>query len=120
MYVVDIIESYPVKSLKLCISKLNSGSDLFFQQERNRVLSTDDVWYTTRPVGPHTIGVMMKVISKKTNLSQEYTNHSVKATAVILLYHAGVDTSEIMRISQHKNEGSVKSYNRDSSYAQKR
>ena len=86
----------------------------------NRVLATDGVWYTTRQVGPRTLGDMMKVISKEAKLSQIYTNHSVRATTATLLSHAGVDTREIMRITQHRNEGSVKSYNRDSSDAQKR
>ena len=42
-----------------------------------------------------------KVISKEANLSQVYTNRSVRATTVTLLAHAGVDTREIMKISQH-------------------
>ena len=120
MYATDGSETCPVQSLKLYLSKLHPKSDLLFQQARNRVLSTDDVWYTTRPVGPRTLGDMMKVISKEANLSQIYTNHSVRATTVTLLSHAGVDIREIMRISQHRNEASVKSYNRDSSDAQKR
>ena len=120
MYAVNGSASCPVSSLKLYLSKLHPESEFLFQQARNRIQTTDDVWYTSRPVGPRTLGDMMKVISKEANLSQVYTNHSVRATTVTLLSHAGVDTREIMKISQHKNEGSVKSYNRDSSDAQKR
>ena len=120
MYAVNGSDSCPVNSLRLYLSKLNPESELLFQQARNRVLATDNVWYTTRPVGPRTLGDMMKVISKEAKLSQIYTNHSVRATTVTLLSHAGVDTRENMRITQHRNEASVKSYNRDSSDAQKR
>ena len=104
----------------LYLSKFNPESEVFFQQARNIVLLSDDVWYTTRPVGLRTLSDMMKVISTKAKLSEVYTNHSVRATTITLLSHAGVDTRSIIRNSQHKNEGSVKSYNRDSSDAQKR
>ena len=120
MYAVDGSESCPVTSLKMYLSKLNPGSDIFFQHARNKVSDSDEVWFTCRAVGPRTLGDMMKVISKEAELSQVYTNHSVRTTTITLLSHAGVDTLAIMRISQHKNEGSVKSYNRDSSDAQKR
>ena len=104
MYAVNSSASRPVNSMKLYLSKLHPESEFLFQQARNRIQTTDDVWYISRPVGPRTLGDMMKVISIETHLSQVYTNDSVRSAIVTLLSHAGVDTREIMKISQHKNE----------------
>lgn len=40
-------------------------------------------------------------------LSQEYTNHSIRATAVTLLEH-----TNFMRVSEHKSESSIRTYSR--------
>ena len=46
----------------------------------------------------------MKTISKNANLSQEYTNHSIGATAVTLLDHSNFEARHIMRVSAHKSD----------------
>ena len=53
-------------------------------------------------VGERTINDMMKQISSEACLSKSYTNHCVRATAITLLAHAGVETREIMKISGHR------------------
>jgi integrase len=63
---------------------------------------------------------MMKTISLDAGLSKCYTNHCVRATTITRLAHAGVETREIMKISGHRSEASVKSYHADSSENQKR
>ena len=63
---------------------------------------------------------MMRKISLDAGLSRVYTNHCVRATTITLLAHAGVETREIMKISGHRNEASVRCYNADSSSHQKR
>jgi hypothetical protein len=66
-----------------------------------------------------TLNNIVKSISMDADLSTNYTNHCVIATTITLLSHAGIEAREIMRISGYKNEQSIKSYNTDSSEAQK-
>ena len=54
---------------------------------------------------------MMKDISEAAALSQIYTNHSVRATAITLWSDAQIPSRHIMNISGHRNEDSIKHYN---------
>lgn len=110
----------PVFAFKKYIQKRNPASNFLFQQPRPRVKETDTIWYTSRPVGEKTITGFMKEISKAAKLSRVYTNHSVRASTVKILAHAGVPNREIMKITGHKCEASLDSYNADSSDKQKR
>lgn len=113
-------KSCPVKSLKLYLSKLHPENDLLFQQPRQKIEKQETIWYTTRPVGSKTISGFMAQLSSEAGLSQRYTNHCVRATTITMLSHAGVSSRAITRISKHRNETSLKHYERDSSDQQKR
>ena len=54
----------------------------------------------------------MKNISRAADLSKEYTNHSIQATAVTVLDHSNFEARHIMRVSGHKSEASIRSYSR--------
>ena len=70
-------------SVKQYVSKLNPLCNAFFQRPRPRIRSEDPVWYENKPLGVNSLGNMMKSISTGCNLSKIYTNHSVRATAII-------------------------------------
>ena len=53
---------------------------------------------------------MMKIISKGANLSQVYTNHSVRASAITVLSDANVPDRHIMFVSGHSSEQSISHY----------
>ncbi|XP_062603853.1 uncharacterized protein LOC134265645 [Saccostrea cucullata] len=110
----------PVTSLRLYLDKRNKTNEILFQQAKRTFNPNDDEWYTSRPLGEKTLNNMMKSISADAGLSKSYTNHCVRATTITLLSHAGVEAREIMRISGHRNEQSIKSYNTDSSEDHKR
>ena len=73
---------------------------------------TDEVWYSKIPVGKNILGTLMTRISKELELSQTYTNHCIRTTAVSLLDECNFEARHIMRVSGHKSECSIRSYSR--------
>ena len=63
---------------------------------------------------------MMSKLSIKYELSQRYTNHSIRVTGLQSLEDANIEGRHIIRISGHKNEQSIKNYARKLSAARKR
>ena len=63
-----------------------------------------------QPLGVNKLGDMMKIISKGANLSQVYTNHSVRASAITVLSDANVPDRHIMFVSGHSCEQSISRY----------
>lgn len=53
----------------------------------------------------------MREISQEAQLSRIYTNHSLRATAITLWSQAGISSGQIIAISGHRNEQSLKHYN---------
>ena len=88
-------------SLKLYVSKLNPSCPAFFQKPKARFTTEDIV---------NKLGDMMKIISKGANLSQVYTNHSVRASAITVLSDANVPDRHIMFVSGHSSEESISHY----------
>ncbi len=52
----------------------------------------------------------MKNLSTSAGLSKAYTNHSLRATCVTILDKAGFASRDIMAVSGHKSESSLKHY----------
>jgi hypothetical protein len=100
----------PVKSFELYLSKLHSELKCLWQ--RPKEATADICWYCNVPVGKNTLGNFMKNISRAADLSKEYTNHSIRATAVTVLDHSNFEARHIMRVSGHKSEASIRSYSR--------
>ena len=70
----------------------------------------DNVWYVNAPLGKNTPGAMTKKISEAAGCSRVYTNHSLRATSVTSLDHAGYTSRDIMTVSRHRSESSIKHY----------
>ena len=51
-------------------------------------------------------------ISKELKLSQKYTNHCIRATAVSLLDECNFEARHIMCVSGHKSDSRIRSYSR--------
>lgn len=113
-------EGCPVNAYKEYVSRLNPQCEAFYQRPKRRVSLSDAVWYENVPVGHNTLGNMMKVISKEAELSKIYTNHSIRATAIVALNNAGVEDRVICSLSGHRNAQSLRSYCSDASSGQKR
>ena len=70
----------------------------------------ESVRFENRCLGVNKLG-NMKELGKAANLSQVYTNHCIRATAITLWSDAGLSNCHIMTLSGHRNENSLKSYN---------
>ena len=104
----------PVKTFELYLSKLNPTLSCLWQRPRatEHFSHSDEVWYCNVPLGKNALGTFMSSISKELNLSQKYTNHCIRATAVSLLDECNFEARHIMRVSGLKSESSIRSYSR--------
>ncbi|XP_028412673.1 uncharacterized protein LOC114535592 [Dendronephthya gigantea] len=104
----------PVKAFELYLAKLHPELFCLWQKPKSKEHFTEasDVWYCNVPVGKNTLGTLMSRISKDLELSQTYTNHCIRATAVSLLDDCNFEARHIMRVSGHKSESSIRSYSR--------
>ena len=67
-------------------------------------------WYTSAPLGIHTLGNKMKTISREAGCCLMYANHSLRATTVTVPDEAGIASRDIMAVTGHKSESSHKNY----------
>ena len=104
----------PVKTIKEYLSKLHPECPFLWQRPKQKPIPGRKEWYDNSPIGTHTLEAMMKTISKEANLSQIYTNHSLRATCITRLDHAGFTSRDIMTVSGHRSENSIKHYSRTS------
>ena len=102
-----------VKALRLFLSKLNPGVERLFQRARMGFVQEEDTtWFQRQVLGKNLLGTMMERISQHANLSQRYTNHCVRATAVTILKKNGVEDRSVCLLTGHKNERSLQSYSK--------
>ena len=101
--------SCPVKSFKLYLSKLTDIPD-FFQKPNPYYKRPTDAWFHKAPVGENTIGKFLSVISKNSDLSTRYTNHSIRGTTATAMYRSGYSLHDIASVTRHKNIESLKHY----------
>ena len=104
----------PVRAFELYLSKLHPSLNLLWQRPKalERFNESDSVWYCNSPLGKNTLGSLTKTISVDCKLSQEYTNHCIRSTAVSVLDNNNVEARHIMCVSGHKSESSIRSYSR--------
>ncbi len=98
-----------VFSLTLSFSQEVRQLKISFNFFSFQVSRYDKVWYDGTPVGKNMLNDFMKNLCIKLNLTQLYTNHCVRATALTLLDTDGFEAHHIMAVSGHKNESMIKS-----------
>ena len=101
-------------ALEFYITKLNPECEVLFKYPKRNWRPSDSVWFENRPLGKNKLAEMMKDISKDAGLARVYTNHSVRATAITLWDNFGLSDRQIMAISDHRNESSLRSYHQPS------
>ena len=105
---------------KKYISKLNPKQDSLWQRPKQNVSENDSTWYCNVPHGEKHLGSMLSHMSLKYNLSQRYTNHSLRVTSLKTLDDAKMEGRHIIRVSGHKSVSSVENYARKLSTSRKR
>ena len=110
-----------VQMFRLYTSKLNPNFPWLWQRpKQGRLHYTDAIWYDKVKVGHDKLERFMKYLSEEAGLSQTYTNHCIRHTAMSTLDSAGFEARHIMAISGHKSENSIKKYARQCSDEKKR
>ena len=61
-------------------------------------------------MGHNKLAGLMKSLSKAASLSQEYTNHCLRATVITRLSRCGVEARKIIKVTGHRNPNSIQSY----------
>lgn len=72
----------PVASLEKYLTKIPLGAKALYLQPRRDVLTTDRFWYTAVPLGINQLSQMLPKICKEAGTSTNYTNHSLRVTAI--------------------------------------
>jgi hypothetical protein len=89
---------------------LNPENNSLWQRPVDSFQSCDDVWYTKQPVGKNTLAKMLPNICKHAGLKNMYNNHSLRATSITILDVNNFSSRDIMSVSGHRSESSLKSY----------
>ena len=110
MYEIPNSSLCPLQSFLKYKSKLNPDIPELWQRPLDSFNPAANIWYYKAPLGKNTLSKMMPKISSAASLSKIYTNHSIRATCIMLLDDAGIEAWHIMRISGHRNESSIRSY----------
>ncbi|XP_071486885.1 uncharacterized protein [Diadema antillarum] len=111
---------YEVPGCERCLflkykSKLNPMCSCFWQKPKQKMPENgNDPWYCNAPLGVNTLGNKTKDISIKSGCSKIYTNHCLRATCITTLDTAGFHSCDIMTVSGHHSEQSIKNYSKTS------
>ena len=95
-------------------SKLHPSLNLLWQRPKalDNFSESDSVWHCNSPLGKNTLGSVMKTISVDCKLSQGYTNHCIRSTAVSVLDKNNIEARHITCMSGHKSESNIRYYSR--------
>ena len=111
MYEIPGPTRCPVAAFSCYVSKLNKNlPGVLWQKPKKSENVSEDEWYEASPLGKNTLGNKIKDISKTAGCARIYTNHSLRATCITILDNAGFESRDIMAVSDHKSESSLKHY----------
>ncbi|VDI73208.1 Hypothetical predicted protein [Mytilus galloprovincialis] len=103
------VEHYP------CIDEADRRKivcDKLWQRPKDQFWEEEPSWYYNIPVGEKTLGNFMLYLSKKFNLSEIYTNHSIRATGATVLAKNSYCNAQIIAVTGHKSVASLSLYQR--------
>ena len=103
--------------LRLLMSKMDStATSLFISCFKQALTNAEsDLWYSSKPLAKKTFSGFMSDVCKSAKCTKTYTSHCLRATAI-----TAMSDREIMYMSGHRHEDSLKTYNRELSNDQKK
>ena len=78
----------------------------------------DEIWFERTPIGHNLLQNRFKEMCKQAGLVGDFTNHSIRATAVTRMYESGLTEKMIMKRSGHRSTDGVRAYQREDASAQ--
>jgi hypothetical protein len=112
-------DSYcPLESLRYTDSQAHSLFNNCIKDALTSPQSTT-IWYSAVPCKQYQFSKFMPDVSRNGECSRRYTAHCLRSTAIQGLNDQGFELRHIMFMSGHRNEASVRSYNRECSNDQK-
>ena len=99
-----------VRLLDLYISILPPDPSGFYLRPLDKVPSGNRPWYYKSRVGINKLKTFMPDIAAEPGLGVHYTNHSLRATAVMRMYNRGVPEKLIAEKSGHKSLKALRVY----------
>jgi hypothetical protein len=69
---------------------LNKDINALWQRPLDSFVPEEETWFCKARLGKNTLANMMATISRQGELSQRYTNHSIRSTAITVLDEAGL------------------------------
>lgn len=114
IYEVPESEICPVKMLRLLLSKTDSSALSLFNSCFKDALHNPsaDLWYTSKPLAKRSFSGFMSDICKSSKCMNTYTPHCLRATSITAMSDQGFESRQIMYMSGHRCEASLKTYNR--------
>ncbi|KAM9333177.1 uncharacterized protein KZ484_018229 isoform 2-T2 [Pholidichthys leucotaenia] len=105
----------PVASLQKYLRKIPPGAKALYLQPKREVGAMDIFWYNNVPLGVNKLSQMLPKMCKLAGTRRFYTNHSMRPTSIQKLFDAGLKEREIMAVTGHRSESSIKAYWRPAS-----
>ena len=101
----------PVQSFRKYLEHLHPDNNYLWQKPLDHPHpSTPNIWYSRQHTGRNPLAKFMSEVSKHCELSQKYTNHSIRVTGCTVLMRCNFSHSEIMAVSSHKSVQSLAVY----------
>ena len=81
-----------------------------WQRPKESFSENDETWYCNIPVGEKKLKTFLPELSAICNLSQRYTNHSIRATCATILSRGKYNYAQIKSVTGHKSVQSLAIY----------
>lgn len=88
-----------------------------FLRAREKWKFGDELWFERSPIGHNLLQSRFKEMCKQAGLVGNFTNHSIRATAITRMYDSGLAEKMIMKRSGHRSSEGVRAYQRENASA---